>query len=130
MELQPGLVGDIRRMVSESNSAERYGNSGFPVLGTPALVGLFEEAGMAAVAGALAPNEGTVGTRVSIRHLAATPIGEEVRATARLTAVDGRRLIFALEASDAVRPIADGEMERFVVDVPRFLAKAKVRDRM
>lgn len=129
MELQPGLLGEIRRLVSESTSAERYGNSGFAVLGTPALVGLFEEAGMAAVAGALAPTEGTVGTRVNIRHLAATPMGEEVRATARLVTVDGRRLVFALEATDAVRPIADGEMERFVVDVARFLSKAKVRDR-
>jgi len=129
MELQPGLLGEIRRLVSESTSAERYGNSGFAVLGTPALVGLFEEAGMAAVAGALAPTEGTVGTRVNIRHLAATPIGEEVRATARLVTVDRRRLVFALEATDAVRPIADGEMERFVVDIARFLSKAKVRDR-
>lgn len=129
MELRPGLVGEIHRLVSESTSAERFGNAGFPVLGTPALVGLFEEAGMAAVAAALGPNEGTVGTRVSIRHLAATPIGEEVRATATLVTVDGRRLVFALEAADAVRPIADGEMERFVVDVGRFLAKAKVRER-
>lgn len=128
MELRPGLVGEIRRIVSDANSAERYGNAGFPVLGTPALVGLFEEAGMAAVAGALAPNEGTVGTRVSVRHLAATPLGEEVRATAKLVTVDGRRLVFALEASDAVRPIAEGEMERFVVDVARFLTRAKARD--
>lgn len=129
MELQAGLVGEIRRVVSESTSAERYGNKGFPVLGTPALVGLFEEAGMAAIAGALAPNEGSVGTRVNVRHLAATPMGEEVRVTARLVTVEGRRLVFALEASDAVRSIADGEMERFVVDVPRFLAKTKVRGR-
>lgn len=129
MELEPGLVGEIRRLVTESTSAERYGNAGFAVLGTPALVGLFEEAGMSALAGALAPGQGTVGTRVNVRHLAATPIGEEVRATARLVTVDGRRLVFALEAADAVRPIADGEMERFVVDVARFLSKAKVRDR-
>ena len=127
MELQAGLVGEIRRVVSESTSAERYGNTGFPVLGTPALVGLFEEAGMAAIAGALAPNEGSVGTRVNVRHLAATPMGEEVRVTAKLVTVDGRRLVFALEAADAVRPIADGEMERFVVDVSRFIAKTKVR---
>jgi len=127
MELQAGLVGEIRRVVSESTSAERYGNKGFPVRGTPALVGLFEEAGMAAIAGALAPNEGSVGTRVNVRHLAATPMGEEVRVTAKLVTVEGRRLVFALEAADAVRSIADGEMERFVVDVARFLAKAKVR---
>ena len=82
---------------------------------------------MAAVAGALGPNEGTVGTRVSVTHLAPTPLGEEVRATATLVTVDGRRLVFALKAADAVRTIAEGEMERVVVDVARFMGKAQVR---
>jgi len=124
MAPEKGLEAEIKRVVGASMSAEAYGNTGFPVLGTPALVGLCEEAGIKAVAPALGPNEGTVGTKINVAHLAATPVGEEVRVHARLTEVDGRRLVFELEATDAVRPIAKGEMERFLVDVPRFMAKA------
>jgi fluoroacetyl-CoA thioesterase len=123
MAVEKGLEAEIKRVVGASMSAEAYGNAGFPVLGTPALIGLLEEAGIKAVAPGLAPNEGTVGTRIDIAHLAATPLGEEVRVHARLVEVDGRRLVFELDASDAVRPIAKGEMERFLVDIPRFLAK-------
>jgi predicted thioesterase len=120
MALEAGLVGEVRRIVDGSNT-------GFPVLGTPAIVGMFEEAGMAAIAGALGPSDGTVGTHLDVKHLAPTPLGEEVRATATLVTVDGRRLVFALKATDAVRTIAEGEMERFVVDVARFVSKALTR---
>jgi predicted thioesterase len=123
MAVEKGLEAEIKRVVREAMSAEAYGNTGFPVLGTPALIGLLEEAGIKAVAPGLGPNEGTVGTRINIAHLAATPLGEEVRVHARLVEIDGRRLVFELDASDAVRPIATGEMERFLVDIPRFLAK-------
>jgi len=123
LALEKGLQAEVTRVVGATMSAEAFGNAGFSVLGTPALIGLLEEAGIKAVAPRLAPNEGTVGTKITVAHLAATPLGEEVRAHARLTEVAGRRLVFELEASDAVRPIAKGQMERFVVDIPRFLAK-------
>ena len=123
MALQAGLEAEINRVVGASMSAEAYGNTGFPVFGTPALIGLCEEAGIRAVASALGPNEGTVGTKITIEHLAATPLGEEVRVHARLVEVDGRRLVFELDASDTARPILKGQMERFLVDVPRFMAK-------
>jgi fluoroacetyl-CoA thioesterase len=123
MTVEKGLEAEIKRVVGAPMSAEAYGNTGFPVLGTPALIGLLEEAGIKAVTPGLGPNEGTVGTRINIAHLAATPLGEEVRVHARVIEVDGRRLVFELDASDAVRPIAKGEMERFLVDIPRFLAK-------
>ena len=124
MAVEKGLEAEITRVVGASMSAEAYGNTGFPVFGTPALIGLCEEAGVRAVASELGPNEGTVGTKINIEHLAATPLGEEVRVHALLVEVDGRRLVFELDASDAVRPILKGTMERFVVDVPRFMAKA------
>jgi fluoroacetyl-CoA thioesterase len=123
--VEAGLTGEVRRVVTEEMSAERFGNPGFPVLGTPALVGLLEAAGIAAIAGSLAADEGSVGTNIAVRHLAATPIGGEVRATAKLITLDGRRLVFSVEASDATQAIAQGEMERFVVNVPRFLAKVR-----
>ena len=123
MAVEKGLEAEIKRVVGASMSAEAYGNAGFPVLGTPALIGLCEEAGIKAIASSIGPNEGSVGTKINVAHLAATPLGEEVRVRARLVEVDGRRLVFELDASDAVRPIAKGEMERFLVDIPRFLAK-------
>ena len=124
MPPQTGLQAELRRVVSPSMTAEAYANPGFAVLGTPALVGLFEEAGMRAIANAIAPNEGSVGTRISDSHVAPTPLGEEVRVRARLSQVEGRRLVFALDASDPTRQIATREMERFIVDVSRFMTKA------
>jgi predicted thioesterase len=124
MALEKGLEAEITRAIGAPMSAEAYGNAGFPVLGTPALIGLCEEAGIKAIASAIGPSEGSVGTKINVAHLAATPLGEEVHVRVRLVEVDGRRLVFELEARDAARPILTGEMERFVVDVSRFMAKA------
>ena len=82
-----------------------------------------ENAAHAAVADQLPEGQTTVGSLVSIRHMAATPVGVEVRARAELIEVAGRRLRFKVEAWDPLEKIAEGEHERFIIDVGRFITR-------
>ena len=92
--------------------------------GTPFLVALIESASAAVVEGRLPPGGTTVGTMIDVKHLAATPVGMEVRAKATLLETDGRRFLFAVEAWDEKEKIAEGRHERFVVpDLAKFLAR-------
>jgi len=118
-----GLFGQASVRVTTANTAEALGSGDVPVFGTPALVALLETAAVNAVAGRLGPGETTVGTEIVIRHLAATPIGGQIRAEATLTAVDGRKLRFSVMAFDARDKVAEGTHDRVVVSRERFLAK-------
>lgn len=101
------------------------GNRGVRVLATPFLIGLLEDAAGAVLKPHLPPGAATVGTLVEMRHLAATPVGMQVRAKATLLETDGRRYLFAVEAWDEREKIAEGRHERFVVaDLEKFLARA------
>jgi predicted thioesterase len=93
-----------------------------PVLATPRLISFMERTAHLAVLELLAEGQSTVGTIVNVRHLAATPVGMEVRIRAELLEVDRRRLRFKVEAWDALDKIGEGEHERFIVDYQRFLA--------
>ncbi|CAH1688391.1 Fluoroacetyl-CoA thioesterase [Hyphomicrobiales bacterium] len=108
-------------VVTPEMSAEQHGNAGFPVLATPALLGLFEKAAIAAMADRLSAGEGSVGTGASLQHLAATPLGQTVTITARITATEGKRVSFTLEAHDEQEKIGTCTHERFVVDIARFV---------
>ncbi|MBI2460485.1 MAG: thioesterase family protein [Candidatus Rokubacteria bacterium] len=128
-ELRPGLVGEVELVVTPGDTADAAGNEGVNVLSTPRLVRLIEEASMAAIQAGLAPGEGSVGIRVEMRHLAATPLGMRVRARAVLREVDGRRLVFDVEAHDEVEKVADGVHERFQVHQERFLQRIQEKAR-
>lgn len=104
-------------------SAESFGNAGFPVLATPALLGLFEQTAIMVTQQRLGPGEGTVGTAASIAHLAATPIGREVTITATLGETDGKKLSFDLKAFDGNQLIATCQHQRFIVNVAKFAAR-------
>lgn len=125
MTLTPGLTGTASVTVDQSNTAASLGSGLVPVYGTPALVSLLELAAVHAVADALPPGSTSVGTHLDVRHLAATPIGMTVRATATLTGVEGRRLIFAVEAFDEVEKVGEGSHTRVVVDAERFVQRAE-----
>jgi fluoroacetyl-CoA thioesterase len=122
-ELHPGLVGSVTWTATERHSAEAWGSGAVPVFSTPSLVGLMETAAMEALRDRLSDGETTVGTRIEVSHLAATPLGVEVRADATLTAVDGRRLTFDLVAWDSAQRIGEGRHERVIVSRDRFLAR-------
>ncbi len=121
MEMTPGLAGEIEIVVQAEDTADALGNKGVLVLATPRLVCLLEDAAITAVRAHLEPGTGTVGTRLDVKHLAATPVGMRVRARAVLREVDGRRLVYDVEAHDEVEKIAEGTHERFLISQARFL---------
>jgi len=127
--LKPGLAGERSIEVGEEQTAARWGSGGLAVLATPFMVALMEGAAVAAVDPLLPPGYCTVGSRVDVRHLAATAVGRPVEARAELVEVDGRRLVFRVRASDDAGMIGEGSHERFIVDVDRFVRKAESRGR-
>jgi len=120
-DLQPGLTGSVTWTATERHSAEAWGSGAVPVFATPSLVGLMETAAMEALRGRLSDGDTTVGTRIDVSHLAATPLGDEVRAEATLTSVDGRRLTFEIVAHDSSQKIGEGRHERVIVSRERFV---------
>jgi fluoroacetyl-CoA thioesterase len=125
MALSIGMTGEATTVVVHENTAAAVGAGGVEVFGTPMMVALMENAAWRAVANELDEGQVTVGTAVNIRHLGATPLGQHVRATAELTEIDGRRLVFKVEAYDERQKIGDGSHERFIVDLKRFLGRIK-----
>ncbi|MBI2561193.1 MAG: thioesterase family protein [candidate division NC10 bacterium] len=121
MPIEPGVVGEVQHRVTPETFASRWANPGIEVLATPVVVGWLEGAAIRAVQPFLEPGQGSVGTMVSMKHLAATPAGMTVRATATVTEVDGRRIRFSVEAHDEKEKIAEGEHERFIVNMAKFL---------
>jgi fluoroacetyl-CoA thioesterase len=125
MDLTPGATAEVSTTVSPDRTADAMGNRGVQVLATPFVIGLLEDAAGAVLRPHLPPGAATVGTMVEMRHLAATPVGMRVRATATLLETDGRRYLFSVEAWDEKEKIAEGQHERFVVpDLQKFLARA------
>ena len=109
MAIEPGLVMEFSIKVEESDTARASaGESLPPVLSTPKLIGFLEQAAHAALLPHLADGQGSVGSLVNVRHLAATPVGMQVSIRAELLEVDGRRVRFKVEAWDAVDKIAEG----------------------
>ncbi|MGH9116577.1 MAG: thioesterase family protein [Acidimicrobiales bacterium] len=123
MSPRPGLTGTAELQVTEDVTAIAVGSGDVPVLATPNVVALVEQASVRAVDGSLGEGETTVGVRVQIDHLAPTAVGHRVRASAKLSKVEGRRLIFKVSVSDDRGLIAAGSVTRVVVDRQRFLEK-------
>ncbi len=123
MALTPGLTGESTTIVVRENTAASVGAGGVEVFGTPMMIALMENAAWRAVANNLKEGDVTVGTVVNVRHLAATPLGQQVRAIAELIEIDGRRLVFDVEAYDEKRKIGERQHERFIVNLERFVQR-------
>ncbi|GAA2663399.1 MULTISPECIES: thioesterase family protein [Nonomuraea] len=123
MTLEPGLRSSMLIMVERSDTAAKVGSGDVPVLATPRLLALAEMVTTQAVRKHLAPGETSVGTRVELDHLAASPVGTHVEISAELTAVDGRRLVFSFTARDRAKLVGKGTIERVVVDREKFLGR-------
>ena len=119
-----GLKGLAETLVTEENTAAAMGSGLLPVFATPAMLALMEQAAASSVQPYLSEDQGSVGTRLEVSHLAATPIGLTVRAESELIAVDRRKLRFAVRAWAGDELIGEGVHERFVIDTARFLEKA------
>jgi fluoroacetyl-CoA thioesterase len=124
MELSPGLTASVELIVADTDTAMALRSGDVPVLATPRVVALVEEATVACVTPLLDSGLTTVGTRVEVEHLLPTVVGESVIARARLDAVDGRRLAFAVWVSSGEAEVARGRVERVVVDRVKFLSRA------
>jgi fluoroacetyl-CoA thioesterase len=121
----PGLVAEVTHLVGEDDTAAAMGSGDVPVLATPRLLALAEAATVAAVAGTLSSERTSVGTRVELEHLVASPVGARVSVRAELVGVDGRLLRFEIvgEHSDG-SVVAHGRINRVVVDRVRFLQRS------
>ena len=110
-----GMTAHVTLTVTEADTALALGSGDVPVLGTPRVVALMEQAACAAIAGTLASDRTTVGTHIDIKHLAPSFVGAEVEATANLTVVDGKLLHFQVEATMGADVVATGDHLRAVV---------------
>jgi predicted thioesterase len=122
-----GQVGKLEQVVGPEHAADRFENTGVTVLATPVVCHWFESAAVRAIAQQLEPGEASVGTRLTIEHLKATPLGMRVHVESRVVAVEGRRIAFEVQAVDEVELVARGTHERFVVDLGRFLAGVEAK---
>lgn len=128
-ELQVGLRAETSLVVSDADTAARWGSGLVPVYSTPALVGQMEHTAVVALTGQLAAGQTTVGGRIEVRHLAPTPVGMTVRVVAELVEVEGRRLGFKIEAWDDVEKIGEASHDRFVIDEAKFMARVRSKGR-
>jgi predicted thioesterase len=127
MPIEPGLHADVEHTVTDADTAVALGSGDVAVLATPAVVALCERAAVKAIAGALDAEQTSVGTNITLDHVAPTMPGRTVKARARLDSIDGRTLLFAVEASDDAGVIASGTHTRVVVDRQRFASGADQR---
>ena len=119
------MSADVELTVGDADTAIAHHSGDVPVLATPRLVALAEEAAMAAVANRLKPDETSVGMRVQFDHLAPTAVGVRVRAEATLEKVEGRRLTFTVSISDPRGLVGAGRITRVIVNTERFVEKAQ-----
>lgn len=118
--LAPGREGHAATRVTEALTAPALGSGSLCVYGTPAMIALMEQAAVACVDPHLPTGQATVGIHLDATHKSATPLGMSVSATAKLTAVDGRKLTFSIEARDEAGVIGEAVHVRMIVDAARF----------
>ncbi|MDR2028077.1 MAG: thioesterase family protein [Treponema sp.] len=123
--LKIGTEGEVREPVTEKNIARSYGSGGLAVYATPSMVALMERACVEAVDRSLPDGFSTVGTELNVRHIAATPLGMQVRARGELLEIEGRALRFRVEAFDGAGKIGEGTHGRFIINNEKFLQKAE-----
>jgi predicted thioesterase len=118
--LPPRLSGHAELLVGEEHTAPRVGSGLVHVLATPVMINLFEAAALDAVDKHLPAGYQSLGTVLNVRHIAATPVGMKVRASAEIVRVEGRTVFLKVEAKDEKELIGDGLHERVVVNVEKF----------
>ena len=123
-----GAKGSFSLVVAPEHLASRFKDATLPpVLATPVMVMVMENAALNAIKPYLEAGETAVGSRVDVRHLTATPVGRRVTGQAEVTRVDGRRIEFSVSAADADEQIGVGTHERMVIDSTKFAARLKAK---
>lgn len=121
--LEPGLSATEDHVVADGDTALAVGSGSLPVLGTPRLLAWCEAATCAALAPVLGDHESSVGTRISLEHMAPSAVGAAVAVTASVVHVDGRLVRFSVAARQDGKLVGSGEVTRVVVDAERFLSR-------
>ena len=123
MEITVGMKGEVSTFVEREDTAKEVGSGDLLVYATPCMVALMEGAACEAIAEALGDTQTTVGTALNIEHIAATPVGLDVRAEATVTAVEGKVITFEVNAYDEAGQIGKGTHKRVIVNSQKFLEK-------
>jgi predicted thioesterase len=121
--LHVGARGDQTAIVTDDLTAVSMGSGSLPVLATPAMIALMEGAAVTAIDSLLPEGQSSVGIEVNVRHLSATPVGEEIIASAIVTQIDGKRVTFEVRAWDRKELIGEGTHIRYLIDEDRFMAR-------
>jgi predicted thioesterase len=124
-QIELGLKGSEKMLVKRQDLASFTGNIGAEVLSTHRLVLLLEQAARNAIEARLPDGKITVGTMIRIKHFAATPVGAKVHAEAVLKEIQGCKLVFDVAAYDEFEKLSEGENERYIVSVAKFLERVK-----
>ena len=123
-----GATGSFTLTVLPEHLASRFKDATLPpVLATPVMIMIMENAALNAIKPFLGAGESALGTRVDVRHLAATPAGRRITGEATVTGVDGRRIEFAIRAADGTEEIGVGTHERMVIQLARLSEKMKAK---
>ncbi|WP_352398761.1 thioesterase family protein [[Clostridium] aminophilum] len=125
--IETGIKGRQETIVTEENSAKAVGSGTLLVFATPAMIALIEETAWKSVASSLQEGEGTVGTKLDVAHISATPVGMKVWCETELTEVDRRRLVFTVAVYDEKGKIGEGTHERFIISNEKFMEKANAK---
>ncbi len=120
---EPGMTGEHRAVVAATDTAVALGSGDVPVLATPRIIAWMEAAAVEAVRASLPEGHTTVGTHLTVDHVAPSPVGATIRAVAELKGVSGARLTFTVEAFESDKAIARGIHRRALVDRETFLAR-------
>lgn len=127
MNITIGLTGEIKEKVTAENTAAVVGSGSLSVFATPSMISLVEKASCEALKDSLDEGSTTVGTLINVEHVSATPVGMLVTVKSTVTAVDGRKIVFFVEAYDEAGLIGKGTHERFVVFSEKFMVKTEAK---
>lgn len=125
MPIEAGARGELRHVVTDADTAIALQSGTVPVLGSPKVVALCEQASVQAIEGLLPAGHTSVGMRVQLDHLQPTAVGIEVIVESVLEKVEGRRLMFHVNVNDPRGLVATGRVTRVVVETERFLEKSR-----
>ena len=127
MELKTGIKGNGETTVTKELCADAWGSGGLQVYATPAMIALMENTAWASVEPCMEEGRSTVGTKLDVSHLSASPVGARITCESELIEAEGRRLVFRVKASDDAGLIGEGMHERFIINVDKFMARTEAK---
>jgi fluoroacetyl-CoA thioesterase len=125
--IRPGIFAERTTTVVDALLATQWGSGSIAVYATPAMIALMESAAVAAIDPLLPEGQASVGIALEVKHLAATPPGQQVRARAEVVAVEGRKVTFRVQAWDGLEIIGEGTHTRYVIDRARFVERVQAK---